>query len=117
MTEETDPKGLDAHSPGAKLDAGKPTFAMSLGYFRTALSAVNEISIHGALKYTKAGWRHVENAEERYREALIRHVAAACDDEDYDADSKLLHAAHAAWNALAWLSFVLLRLPVKQRSL
>ena len=27
--------------------------------------------------------------------------------EDYDADSKMLHAAHAAWNAMAYLEFLL----------
>lgn len=58
---ETDPTGRKANDPGAKLDAGKATFAMSLGYFMQALAEVDKVSKHGAEKYSHGGWLQVPN--------------------------------------------------------
>jgi len=95
---EHDPHGKAAHEPGAKLDAGKLQAGL-LFDFRGALRAVAEVSDHGARKYSRGGWLSVPQAQERYTDALWRHLLA----EGADADSGLDHLAHAAWNLLAIL--------------
>ena len=102
---EADPDGLDAHSPGAKLDQGKPDASL-LFMFGKALTAVAAVGTFGAQKYTRGGWQHVDGGRDRYTAALLRHLFK----EHYgsnDPDSGLLHAAHAAWNALARLELEL----------
>jgi hypothetical protein len=64
------------------------------------------VGTFGADKYTLHGWLAVENGEERYMDALFRHLLA---DEETDAESDLPHLAHAAWNALAVLELHLRR--------
>lgn len=102
---ESDPNGIPAHEPGAKLDAGKPHAELLLD-FSHALSAVADVCTYGAKKYSRGGWQHVENANDRYTGALMRHLLAE-KQEPKDADTGLLHAAHLAWNALARLELML----------
>jgi hypothetical protein len=106
--QERDPNGLDPKGTlGAKLDAGKPPVARGLLlHFPRAVMAVAAISEYGAKKYSWLNWQKVPDKEWRYRDALARHVVLDAV-EDYDRDSKMLHAAHAAWNALAVLEFLL----------
>lgn len=111
MTEpiERDPHGIDPHTPGAKLDAGKVQVALIFDHMPRALSAVAEVATFGAGKYTPGGWRQVPDGITRYRNAGDRHRLArgidAC-----DADSTLLHLAHEAWNRLAELELYLMRM-------
>ena len=49
----------------------------------------------GAKKYTDNGWKTLENAEERYFAAMMRHIAAHRRGEMCDNESKLSHLAHA----------------------
>lgn len=102
MTEQ-DPNGINAHQPGAKLDAGKPDLSL-LCDFPRAISAVGQVATFGARKYTRGGWLSVQDGERRYTSALLRHVFAT---SLTDSDSGLDHAAHAAWNALARLELML----------
>lgn len=104
---EKDPTGRSAHEPGAKLDAGKNRLGLVLGGFARALREVGWVGTYGANKYTPDGWIEVPNGVERYTDALHRHLleekaGAAC-----DIDTGLLHAAHAAWNALARLDLMI----------
>jgi hypothetical protein len=99
---ESDPNGIDAHAPGAKLDSGK-VMAGVIGDFASALMEVAKVGTFGANKYSRGGWQHVENGVVRYYDAMWRHIL---DEKIYgpiDADSKCLHAAQIAWNALATL--------------
>jgi len=102
---ESDPTGKSAHEPGSKLDAGK-ILAGVLADFSLALLAVAEVGTFGAKKYTRGGWQFVENGIERYTDAMWRHLLKG-NLELNDPDSNLLHAAHAAWNALARLELAL----------
>lgn len=104
---EADPTGRDPHQAGAKLDAGKAEFDYVLGYFPQALAAVNEIADYGAKKYTPGGWVTVPDGVKRYSNAGVRHRIARMTGESHDKDTKLLHAAHEAWNALAVLELLL----------
>lgn len=102
---ETDPNGVDQHSPGAKLDAGKPDCSL-LGYFSRALLEVARVGTYGAEKYTRGGWQEVDDGYNRYTAAMLRHYFAEAK-EDYDRDIPVLHAAQVAWNALARLELTL----------
>lgn len=105
---ELDPHGKDPHQPGAKLDAGKVRIGLCFMGFARALEAVAEVTTHGAEKYTPGGWLKVPDAKNRYTEAMFRHLLAEGKGEFVDTHSHLLHAAHAAWNALARLEFICL---------
>lgn len=102
---EHDPNGIDQHSPGAKLDAGKPSADLLLDFGRALLS-VAEVGTYGANKYTRGGWQSVPDGFHRYTAALLRHLLSE-KKEDCDLDTELLHASHVAWNALARLELLL----------
>lgn len=108
MANETDPNGKTAHELGSKLDAGKsPIFRGALAYFPRALTSVAAVSAFGASKYAWKGWESVPDGYNRYSDALVRHLAYEGKGEALDSDSGLLHAEHAAWNALARLELLL----------
>lgn len=107
MSTEQDPSGKNAHAGGAKLDAGKVRAALVCGGFARALRAVGEVGTFGANKYTPNGWVQVPDGVERYSDALVRHLLAEWTGEEVDAQSGHMHAAHAAWNALARLDLIL----------
>lgn len=101
--EEHDPSGIPSHYPGAKLDAGKPKAAQILGMFAHALWEVARVGTFGAAKYSMGGWQHVEDGENRYADAGMRHFLKKWMGEEYDSDSELLHLSQEAWNSLAKL--------------
>lgn len=100
---ELDPDGIDAHAPGAKLDAGKPMVDDILAGFPRALMAVAKVGTFGANKYSLNGWQSVANGVSRYRNAAGRHRLYIQMGEAYDPDSNMLHRFHEAWNVLAAL--------------
>ena len=104
---EATPDGVAQHAPGAKLDAGKVKAGV-LGQFARALMRIAEVGTGGADKYTRGGWQHVQNGEERYEDAKWRHLLKGYIDE-YDHEWELEHLAHEAWNALAQLELALRR--------
>lgn len=106
-TQETDPSGLSASAPGAKLDAGKVMAAQILAQFPRALHGVAEVGSFGARKYSMGGWQHVENGFARYEDAQFRHFLKRNMGETVDPDSQLDHLKHEAWNALAKLELYL----------
>ncbi len=93
--------------PGCKLDQGKPDLLTALQQFPDALAAVSEISRYGAevKGYGWNSWKEVEDGEERYKRAMIRHASVTGPDDE----SGLSSAAHTAWNVLASLSFEIKR--------
>ena len=100
---EADPNGMDAHAPGAKLDAGKNRLGLMLFGFAHALEEIGRVTTYGAKKYTENGWMLVENGRARYTDAMLRHLLREATGEQHDPETGLRHAAHAAWNALARL--------------
>ncbi len=105
---ERDPNGVDPHTPGAKLDAGKvPVRKGALEQFPRALMAVAAVSAHGAQKYTWGGWQTVPDGVQRYLDAGARHATQRACGEEIDKDSGLSHLAQEAWNILAALELEL----------
>lgn len=66
-----------------------------------------EVFHFGASKYGPNTWQGLEDGENRYRAALLRHLTAHEKGELRDPESGLLHAQHLAWNALAILYFAI----------
>ena len=106
MIEEKDPNGLDAHAPGAKLDAGKLRPFLVLGGFAYAIEEVVRVGTNGAAKYSDNGWRSVKDGIPRYMEAAERHLMEVRKGVHMDASGSP-HLAHAAWNLLAVLELVM----------
>lgn len=114
MPNESDPTGRGPQDPGAKFDAGKAPIAQGvLQYFPRAIIAVSLVSLHGASKYSWAGWRDTPDGFNRYSNALGRHLVAEAIEGLVDARSGSLHAAHVAWNSMARLEILLLSLGPK----
>lgn len=104
---EGDPHGIEQHTKGAKLDAGKPDAGLVLESFPNALMAVAAVATFGANKYTRGGWKEVPGGLLRYKAAEMRHKLYREMGEEYDKESGFLHRAHEAWNSLAQLEYVL----------
>jgi hypothetical protein len=87
---------------GVKHDEGKDTWSvMPWGALREALKVMQ----FGWHKYGRDNWKRVNNGKERFTEAAMRHLIAAMDGEDNDAESGLPHLAHAACSVLFALYF------------
>jgi hypothetical protein len=117
--EELKSPDVKTNNGGKKYDAGKaPLLRGCLAYFSRALVAVSQISEYGANKYDnhtyEPNWAKVENGLARYSDADARHLLAEAVDGLYDPESKMLHAAHHAWNALARLEFLLKEHTIKR---
>ena len=100
---ETDPNGIDAHTPGAKLDGNKPLPWLCIAGFSNALQSVADVTTVGAIKYTPNGWMQVPNGESRYMEAFGRHMLALGTGQIVDKDTQCYHKAQMIWNLLASL--------------
>ena len=99
-----------------KYDSGKsPVFRGVFKYFPKALKAVADVSAIGAKKYSAwGGWKSATFADVyRFEDALGRHLLNEHVEGWYDPESNLLHAAHAAWNALAKLELLLEEIPME----
>lgn len=99
-------------SEGKKFDNGKsPVVQGCFRYFPRALLAVAVVSDYGRGKYNipfeDRNFLRVEDAANRYNDALGRHQLYEVIDGPWDKESQLLHAAHEAWNALARLEVIL----------
>lgn len=77
---------------GKKFDDGKTQYHLMPV---TALETVNRVLMHGAQKYGDGNWRNVENAEQRYFNAAMRHMQAWLNNEETDPESGLPHLAYA----------------------
>lgn len=113
---ETDPRGLDANTMGAKLDAGKsPVLQGVLQYFPRAILAKGLLSAYGANKYAWKGWEQVDNGVARYGDAVGRHLVKEAIEGIWDLEvlndtknpTNMLHATAVAWNADARLELML----------
>ena len=105
------PSSHPGMKPGVKLDEGKEQLAVLLIQFPRALAAITRCSEYGHHKYELdsddwTNYQRVDNAEWRYRNALMRHEAYRA--FEYLDESGLPHIVHKAWNALAELELHLI---------
>ncbi|WYW03940.1 endolysin [Pseudomonas phage vB_PpuP-Villemi] len=85
---------------GLKFDGGKGRWSLMMQGCAAALAGVVEVLGFGAKKYAAHSWKQVENGEERYRDALYRHLHAIERGEEVDPESGLPHWDHLCCNAL-----------------
>ena len=78
---------------GLKHDQGKPRYSLIPS---SALASIVDVLEYGATKYAPDGWKHVENARERYYNASMRHIQSWWHGEKLDDETGLPHLAHAA---------------------
>lgn len=96
------------HGWGVKHDDGKQIAGVLLDFSR-ALGKVADIGTFGARKYTRGGWQTVPHGEERYLDAMLRHLLAVGRGEITDPEHGIDHMAAVIWNACAVLELRLRR--------
>ncbi len=116
---ESDPNGVPANAPGAKLDAGKNLVWLMLEGFPRALEEVAQVTTEGAKKYTPHGWATVPNGVDRYMQGMGRHLLQVAKGEVWDNGSGgigRMHLAQVCWNALAALELQLRELELRNEN-
>lgn len=87
---------------GLKFDKGKLRYSLIP---TVATKALAEVLTFGAEKYAPNSWQTVPNGEERYLDALIRHLEAYRSGEVIDPESGLSHLSHLLCNGAFLLHF------------
>ena len=82
----------DSGRLGVKFDKDKPKWNL-LPW--DELEDVVEVLTFGAKKYAPDNWKFVDDANNRYMDAAMRHVVAFQQGECYDPESGEHHVAHA----------------------
>jgi hypothetical protein len=88
--------------PGLKFDTGK------LRWDLLPIDCVEDavkILTFGAEKYSANNWQNIEDGENRYFAALMRHLSASRQGEKIDPESGLSHLSHAMCNVVFLLWF------------
>lgn len=94
ITPDTTPKG-------AKLDTGKPQMWLVP---LESIRAIATLMTKALDKYPdKDNWKKIENGEERYLNALLRHLCEIQEGIDIDEETGLPHAYAVGANALFYL--------------
>ena len=92
---------------GMKHDTDKPRMDLLLADMPRALIEVGKVLTFGAEKYSPGNWVYVENAEQRYRAAGLRHDLALSTGDQHDSETGLHHLAHEACCVLFRLELAL----------
>lgn len=69
------------------------------------IEGVGEVLTFGADKYAPNNWQNVENPEDRYYAAALRHLMAYRKSSKPDPESGLSHLKHAATNIMFLMHF------------
>jgi Domain of unknown function (DUF5664) len=119
-SQESDPQGLSAKVPGAKLDAGKVDIMRGAWfYFPRALRQIARVSEAGARKYSWKGWEKVPDGITRYTAAMGRHIFEdpfATDNGPGGLGEEYLHAAQVCWNSCARLELIMRELEENEKN-
>lgn len=92
--EKSHPK--NERGTGMKYDSGKPRMGLLPPL---AITEMAKVMTFGANKYQAHSWKQVENAQERYLDALLRHAIAYVAGERIDPESGLPTMAHIMCDA------------------
>ena len=85
-----------------KFDNDKPL--MQLFPLPTAES-ISKVLTFGAKKYAAHGWKKLPDAVQRYQGAMLRHMTALQQGEEFDSDSGLPHIYHIGCNITFLIHF------------
>lgn len=89
-----------SQEPDLKFDSGKPRWSLLMQGLAKSLAGIVAVLTFGAKKYAAHSWRNVQNGQERYKDALYRHLHAIESGELTDPESGCSHWSHVATNAL-----------------
>lgn len=96
--------GFNKQSDGVKYDTGKPLVGTLCRIFPNALLEVGKCIEFGTHKYPEVdNWQRVDDAFNRYQDAMIRHLLKHNIGKELDEETGLLHLSHMVWNSLAIL--------------
>jgi len=101
MTAVDKPLNQEKDYIGTKYDTGKLRYSLIPPI---SLKALATILTFGAEKYEKDNWQKLENPEERYTDALFRHLESYRAGERLDPESGYPHLWHMITN-VAFLIF------------
>ena len=87
---------------GLKFDTSKLRYSLIPP---VATKALAEVLTYGAEKYAPNNWQLVSNPEERYTDALLRHLESYRAGEKIDPESGFSHLKHAITNIAFLLYF------------
>lgn len=99
---ENDMALFDAMNVGMKFDGDKVRMDLIDPNFVTG---VGQVLTFGAKKYAPNNWQKVDNAEDRYYAAALRHLLAWRAGEKLDPESGLNHLKHVATNIMFLMYF------------
>lgn len=91
----------DRNPSRSKDDLDKPIAGALLDFSR-ALTEISKLATFGAKKYKRSSWIEVNNGQERYTDAMLRHLLKEAI-ESKDPETEIEHDVAVAWNALARL--------------
>ena len=92
----------NSENVGMKFDVGKLRYGLVP---HIAFKGLAEVLTFGAEKYAPNSWQTVQNAKERYLDALYRHIEAYRNGESKDSESGISHLSHALANCAFLLHF------------
>lgn len=98
---------VEAPPAGRKDDGGKAPWGLLMSGCSAALAGVVAVLQFGARKYAADSWQRVEGAEERYKDALYRHLHSI-ETRGFlakDPETGLLEWFHVACNSLFLATF------------
>lgn len=103
-----EPNTVNSRGAGLKFDGDKPRASLLIDGMPRALARVADVLTFGAAKYKAHSWKQVENGQERYNDAKVRHQLKRAEGEVFDSESGIEHLAHEACNALFLLELALI---------
>ena len=77
---------------GRKFDSEKPMLYLLPP---KSINEVGKVLTYGAQKYDPENWRKVDDLQNRYTSAALRHIFAHMEGEEDDKETGLSHLAHA----------------------
>jgi hypothetical protein len=98
---------------GVKYDGDKPEMYLVPPL---ALLEVGKVLTYGAKKYSPDNWRKLDNLQERYTSAAMRHLLAHMSGESNDEETDMSHLAHTICCLLFKLEDELLEKAEKERT-
>lgn len=87
---------------GLKYDNGKPRWDLLP---LEDIADIVDVYTAGARKYGEHNWENLQDGYNRCKAAMFRHLLAHEKGEFIDRETRCIHLAQVAWNAIAMLHF------------
>lgn len=96
---------MEINKEGIKYDKNKPKYANFLLDFKDVFQELYKVYEFGTNKYGRENWKQLENGDERFTNAMLRHFLL----DGIDEETGVSHQTHVAYNALMRLYYILER--------